>query len=57
MVDVRFVKRVQHPVRLADLKALAAGSLDVPYLTSAQVQAVKEMYLLSRGRLSTFCLI
>jgi hypothetical protein len=52
MVDVVFKERVKHPVSLANLKAIAAGTLTVSYLSDAEVEAIKNMYLLNRGRLS-----
>ncbi|EJU05125.1 DUF55-domain-containing protein [Dacryopinax primogenitus] len=55
MVDVRFISRAKHMVSLPLLKHLATLSeppADLPYLTSEHLKAIKNMALLTRGRLS-----
>ncbi|KZV87365.1 DUF55-domain-containing protein [Exidia glandulosa HHB12029] len=50
MVDVRFVRRVQHFVPLAVLKTLDAHDLE--YIRDEHKAAVKSMALINQGRLS-----
>jgi len=51
MVDIEFKSRAKHFIPLSVLKGIAAG--DTPeYLTSGDVNAIKGMALLNRGRLS-----
>lgn len=52
MVNVKFVQRVEHPVTLANIKALAAGTTSIPYLSKEGLGAIKKMQLINRGRLS-----
>lgn len=55
MVDVRFVARLQHPVTLAWVKklaGLAAPPDGVAYIGPGGLQAIKDMPLVNRGRLS-----
>ena len=55
LVDVQYKQRVQHLVPLSLYKHLAAVS-EVPeclsYLSTDHLQAIKEMALINRGRLS-----
>ncbi|KZT53670.1 DUF55-domain-containing protein, partial [Calocera cornea HHB12733] len=55
MVDVRFLSRAKHLVSLPLLKHLATLSeppSSLPYLTGKHLSAIKNMALLTRGRLS-----
>ncbi|KNZ51689.1 hypothetical protein VP01_385g3 [Puccinia sorghi] len=53
MVDVKFVSRLPNFVPLKLLQGLVSGNVNLPdYLTSNDVQAIKGMPLLNRGRLS-----
>ncbi|KAF9516777.1 hypothetical protein BS47DRAFT_603558 [Hydnum rufescens UP504] len=52
MVDVKLMKRADHFVPLWVLKGIAAGEVDLGYLTEEQVKEIGEMTLLRRGRLS-----
>lgn len=52
MVDVKFQRRLDHPPTLNVLKAIASGATIVPYLDQKGLQAIKEMQLINRGRLS-----
>ncbi|EJD36946.1 DUF55-domain-containing protein [Auricularia subglabra TFB-10046 SS5] len=52
MVDVRFVRRLEHFVPLAVLKGVGNGSGAVEYLREDHVGAIKGMALINKGRLS-----
>lgn len=55
MVNVRFVRRLEHPVTLAWVKKLAGLSEPpegVKYIGKEGLKAIKEMPLVNRGRLS-----
>jgi len=53
MVDVKFVSRLPNFVPLKLLQGLVSGNVNLPdYLTSKDLQAIKGMPLLNRGRLS-----
>lgn len=57
MVDVRFERKLAHIVALPLLHYIAAGlseseRADVPYLTDEHIDAISEMPLLRRSRLS-----
>ncbi|PLW56738.1 hypothetical protein PCANC_01653 [Puccinia coronata f. sp. avenae] len=53
MVDVKFVSHLPNFVPLKLLQSLVSGKVDPPnYMTSKGLQAMKDMPLLNRGRLS-----
>ena len=55
MVSVKFLSRLSHPPSLALIKSLASSSTipdEVKYIGQGGYQAVKEMQLVNRGRLS-----
>ncbi|OAV90185.1 hypothetical protein PTTG_09287 [Puccinia triticina 1-1 BBBD Race 1] len=53
MVDVKFVSRLPNFVPLKLLQNLISGKVSLPdYLTTEDLQAIKDMPLLNRGRLS-----
>jgi len=55
MVDVEFEQRLKHMVSLKTLQALASHTKppsELEYLSQEQLDAIKDMVLLKRGRLS-----